>query len=466
MIIDIHLYTEKYTQKKELPTEAILKAIEEGLDAVVLVERNRLWSSEEIAELKSKVDVGNFLILSGQLVKCEEGNVLIIGADSLFEDGLSAFNLKHRVVSEGGCCIFVPDCSDEKSVESAFEFINKKLSAFDIFDGIEIYHSEMSKKDMRDFLELRRKVRFCALAGSCSTTPALYCTKFFANIQNEKELASEIINGKVYPCPINGFSVDPRGGSLSKIEWNTTKSEMIKLKGLVFDLYGTLVSLTSTETYTEFHRLAMWLSNENIQVSGISLMNYYREKCSEFYANALKTVKFPEVDILQVLKDAITFFSGKPCSNEFARKAALVFRTFSIKKIKLYPHTRRVLRELKRRGYRMGIISNAQAGFTIPEIEDLKLWQFFDFIILSSDVGCSKPEDKIYGIASRQLELPPSKTAFIGDDLYGDIFGAKKHGYKTVFVKTNVGNLHSPGEVTPDVTLVDGDLRNLLRIFP
>ena len=319
---------------------------------------------------------------------------------------------------------------------------------------------------MRNFLELRRKVQFCALGGSSSTIPALHCSKFFANIKNEKELASEIIKGKVYPCPLNGFSVDPRGGSLSKILWNTPKSEMIKLKGLVFDLYGTLVSLTSTETYTEFHKLAMWLSNENIQVSGESLMNYYREKCSEFYANALKTVKFPEVDILQVLKDAITFFSGKPCSNEFARKAALIFRTFSIKSINLYPHTRSVLRELKRRGYIMGIISNAQAGFTVPEIEDLKLWQFFDFIILSSDVGCSKPEDKIYGIASRQLELPPSKTAFIGDDLYGDIFGAQKHGYKTVFVKTNVGNLESPGNVIPDVTLVDGDLRNLLRIFP
>ncbi len=466
MVIDIHLYTEKYSQKKKMPTEAILKAIAEGLDAVVLVEKNRLWTSEEISELKDKINVGNFLILSGQLVRCEEGNVLVIGADSVFEDGLSAFTLKHKVASEGGCCIFVPDSSDEKSIESAFEYINRKLSAFDIFDGIEIYHSEMSKSDMRNFLELRRKVQFCALGGSSSTIPALHCSKFFANIKNEKELAFEIIKGKVYPCPLNGFSVDPRGGSLSKILWNTPKSEMIKLKGLVFDLYGTLVSLTSTETYTEFHKLAMWLSNENIQVSGESLMNYYREKCSEFYANALKTVKFPEVDILQVLKDAITFFSGKPCSNEFARKAALIFRTFSIKSINLYPHTRSVLRELKRRGYIMGIISNAQAGFTVPEIEDLKLWQFFDFIILSSDVGCSKPEDKIYGIASRQLELPPSKTAFIGDDLYGDIFGAQKHGYKTVFVKTNVGNLESPGNVIPDVTLVDGDLRNLLRIFP
>ena len=99
-------------------------------------------------------------------------------------------------------------------------------------------------------------------------------------------------------------------------------------------------------------------------------------------------------------------------------------------------------------------------------IEDLKLWQFFEFIILSSDVGCSKPDNKIYAIASRQLEFPPDKTAFIGDDLYGDIFGANQHGYKTVFVKTNVGNMTSPGKVSPDVTLCDGDLRNLLRIFP
>ena len=69
-----------------MPTEAILKAIAEGLDAVVLVEKNRLWTSEEISELKDKINVGNFLILSGQLVRCEEGNVLVIGADSVFED--------------------------------------------------------------------------------------------------------------------------------------------------------------------------------------------------------------------------------------------------------------------------------------------------------------------------------------------------------------------------------------------
>ena len=47
-----------------MPTEAILKAIAEGLDAVVLVEKNRLWTSEEISELKDKINVGNFLIES------------------------------------------------------------------------------------------------------------------------------------------------------------------------------------------------------------------------------------------------------------------------------------------------------------------------------------------------------------------------------------------------------------------
>ncbi len=466
MIIDIHVETDACASAGELPLNQVLEASSLGLDGIVLVRRGALWTDEDISNVRLKTGDLRLQIFKGQIVKCKEGDILVIGCDSVFKDGFSSLELKHWARREGGCCVLILSNAGEFSKNIAYEYIDRKFSAFDLFDALEIFSDGISKKEMREFLELKRKVKFCALGGSASESPGRYMTKFFMPVRNEKELARAIINNKAYPCPGSGFCVDSRGGSLSSILWNTQKCEMAKCKGLVFDLYGTLIDLKSNETHNEFHRLAMWLSNENIQVSGHVLMNYYRQKCSELYANALKTVKFPEVDILQVFKDAITLFSGKPCSEEFARKAALVFRTLSIKSISLYPNARRILRELKRRGYSMGIISNAQAAFTIPEIEDLKLWQFFEFIILSSDVGCSKPDNKIYAIASRQLEFPPDKTAFIGDDLYGDIFGANQHGYKTVFVKTNVGNMTSPGKVSPDVTLCDGDLRNLLRIFP
>jgi predicted HAD superfamily phosphohydrolase YqeG len=62
------------------------------------------------------------------------------------------------------------------------------------------------------------------------------------------------------------------------------------------------------------------------------------------------------------------------------------------------------------------------------------------------------------------MELPADKVVMIGDDPHGDIFAGARAGLKTVYVKSDVAT--SPYPVTADVTLMDGDLRNLLRLFP
>ncbi len=464
MVIDVYVSLDEYLDRGVLPIEEVREAGGIGFDGVVLAARGRLLSEEDRRTVEESSGVRVF---RGQIVSCREGDVLVIGHDSVLPSGLSSIELKAAYLRDSGACsILVLSNASEETRSFAVRYMYKSFDSFDLFDALLIYGSGISRRLQRKYLDDRRRILFCAVGGSACATPGLYCTKFYQDVEDEKSLAAQVRAGRVYPCPINGFSVDPRGGDLDGIVWNVPKAEMIKTRGLIFDLYGTLIDLKSSETHTEFHRLAMWLSSFNVQVSGDVLMRYYRQRCSELYAKAQKDVKFPEVDILQVLRDAVTLFSGRECSVEFARKAALIFRAVSIKSIRLYPNTRRILRELRRRGYNMGVISNAQAAFTVPEIEDLRLWQFFDFVILSSDVGCSKPEGDIYKIASRQLEIPPERTAFIGDDLFGDIFGASAHGYKTVFVKTNVGNLHPPESITPDVELVDGDLRNLLRVFP
>lgn len=464
MIIDLHVDADRHLKNGTLPVDEARRAAELGFDGVVFALRGALFSREDLRRIEALSGIKAF---RAQITSCKEGELLIIGHDTVLPDGLSALELKASFLRESGACrILILSGTGPETDRLAVKYMYRSLDTFDLFDGLEIYASGLSKKRMRDYLEDKRKAGFCAVGGSASETPGLYCSKFYRPIADEKDMASEIIAGRVYPCPIEGHSIDPRGGRRASVAWNIGRTSMIKTKGLIFDLYGTLIDLKSSEGIGEFQKLAMWLSGFDVQVSGDVLMRYYRQRCSELYASARKEVKFPEVDILHVMRDAITLFSGKECPIEFARKASLVFRAISVKSISLYPNVRKILRELRRRGYTMGIISNAQAAFTVPEIEDLRLWQFFDFVILSSDVGCSKPEEKIYDIALRQLELPPEKTAFIGDDLYGDIHGAAKKGCRTVFVRTNVGNITSPEKVIPDAELTDGDLRNLLRIFP
>lgn len=465
MFIDLHLYTDKFSELRLSPSGAIKNAIAKGLDGVVLVEKNKLWSKEDILALRRESGVpDSFKIFAGQEVECPEGDILVIGADEELPNQLTSLELKQKVRSQGGCSIYIPKKQNISLDISFFQNIQKNPSYnFYIFDSVELYNNNLTKKLLREYSDFIQKKGFSAVGGSASHQSALYATKFPNEINSEKDIAKIITQGKASPVCIDGYDIDPKGGKITSIEWNIQKVPIMNSKGLIFDFYGTLVDLKSSESYDEFNKMSLWLSQENIQVSGETLMNYYRQRCDELYNNRIKKVNFPEVDILQVFRDAITLFSGEDKGEDFARKSAMVFRTLTIKEIRLYPYTRAVLRELKRRKYRMGMISNAQAAFTMPEIEDLKLEQFFDFIILSSDVGCSKPDSEIYRLASRQIELLPKDTSFIGDDLHGDIFGAKKHGFKTVYVNTKVG---SDYPVTPDVTLIDGDLRNLLRLFP
>lgn len=442
----------------------IRMSIQTGIDGIVLIERNRLISNEEIDALKKECGSDDFLILKGQEIMTPEGWMLVYGCDEELQDSENIWEVLTKVRALGGCAVL----SHPFSSGNLFESSNDELTRFfSSFDAVEIYNSNLSKHEQKQALELHWKSGFTAVAGSEAYQTdkiGTYATKFSTEIKNEKDLARAINEKKARPVILEGQDVDPRGGNQTFIEWNVKKSLIMKCEGLLFDLYGTLVNLSSFESLEEFVKIAQWLEQQGIDVSGKALYNFYLNRANELYRFAGEKISFPEVDILKVFREAIEHFSGEDRGEDFARKAALIFRALSIRSIKPYTFTRKVLRELKKRGYRMGIISNGQAAFTIPEIEDLNLQKFFDFIILSSDVGCSKPEHKIFNIAITQLEIPVSKTVMIGDDPHGDIYAAKGAGLKTVYIKSNVETSQFP--VKPDVSLSDGDLRNLLRVFP
>ena len=67
------------------------------------------------------------------------------------------------------------------------------------------------------------------------------------------------------------------------------------------------------------------------------------------------------------------------------------------------------------------MLSNAQAVFTMPEIEQLGLSEYFDDIFISSDVGVKKPEPLFFGKLLQKHSLEPSKTVMVGNDFFADM---------------------------------------------
>jgi len=83
--------------------------------------------------------------------------------------------------------------------------------------------------------------------------------------------------------------------------------------------------------------------------------------------------------------------------------------------------------------YKLHIITN---GF--PEVQHLKLKNSglkpkFDRILISEEVGASKPNPEIFRQALVQARASAGKSVMIGDDLHADVMGAQRSGIDGVF---------------------------------
>lgn len=97
----------------------------------------------------------------------------------------------------------------------------------------------------------------------------------------------------------------------------------------------------------------------------------------------------------------------------------------------LYAGTREVLDELAGRA-RLAMITNGLSEVQRARIERLDLDRYFDAVIISSEVGVTKPRREIFDLGFEQLGSPDRTTALmIGDSLTSDIRGGRNAGIAT-----------------------------------
>jgi epoxide hydrolase-like predicted phosphatase len=88
------------------------------------------------------------------------------------------------------------------------------------------------------------------------------------------------------------------------------------------------------------------------------------------------------------------------------------------------------IRSLRPR-FRTGMITNAWASIRELLTEHWKIADAFDSLVISAEVGCAKPDRRIYQLALRQLQLSPDEAVFI-DDFEENIDGAAALGLRTL----------------------------------
>ncbi|MBQ4227967.1 MAG: HAD-IIIA family hydrolase [Clostridia bacterium] len=108
-----------------------------------------------------------------------------------------------------------------------------------------------------------------------------------------------------------------------------------------------------------------------------------------------------------------------------------------------FPDAASILKELKRRAYRLGVIANQNIG-TVQRLKNWNLLQYFDVIAASAELGMAKPDPAIFEWALKQACCKAQNAVMVGDRMDNDIAPANRLGMHTVRLKRGLGAYHEP----------------------
>lgn len=211
----------------------------------------------------------------------------------------------------------------------------------------------------------------------------------------------------------------------------------------LFDLYGTLVDIRTDEgSPFVWASLANFYSMNGAVYNDTDLRRAYMRLCEEETAKLLKSMRKSnhkltgsdvEIDLKDVFK-ALYACKDVKAGSQLISDTAVMMRSVSIVKLRLFDGAIEVLKELKNRGKKICLLSNAQSCFTIPEIRSLGLYDMFDGIFISSDLKVKKPSLAFYEKAIGDID--PSSCVMIGNDEFADIRGAMGAGIDACYIQS------------------------------
>ncbi len=100
---------------------------------------------------------------------------------------------------------------------------------------------------------------------------------------------------------------------------------------------------------------------------------------------------------------------------------------------RLHDEAEETLRVLRKRSYRLLILSNWDSRLRLLLV-GLGIASLFDDLIISSEVGFEKPDRRIFQVAENRLALPADRFLHVGDSDYHDAEGARGAGWQWVLV--------------------------------
>ncbi len=229
------------------------------------------------------------------------------------------------------------------------------------------------------------------------------------------------------------------------------------MKNMIFDLYGTLVDVHTDEWSDAFWQR----SGDYLRALMVREIDYGRD-FHRLLAAFSPDDPEREIDLAAVLT---AFFRLGGADYSQAQIAAIGhrLRQLATQKLRLYPGTLESLEALRTQGKQLYLLSNAQALFTVPELEELGLLPYFDGVELSSDFGWRKPSPLFFNHLIDKYGLVRDESVYIGNDYASDICGAERAGLQGVYIRTETSPIAAEPETWRVRCFLDGSHASLYQ---
>ena len=141
---------------------------------------------------------------------------------------------------------------------------------------------------------------------------------------------------------------------------------------------------------------------------------------------------YRENDLRLVHSDLVQQLYNKVATEEQIQTLLSTQHETLVRATEMTPDVKSVLKNLCT-SYELGLISNYPDGETIREsLRRLGVFDLFEAVVVSGDVGRVKPHPKPFEAMLGQLELLPAQCIYIGDSPVADVQGAKAVGMWSV----------------------------------
>jgi putative hydrolase of the HAD superfamily len=195
---------------------------------------------------------------------------------------------------------------------------------------------------------------------------------------------------------------------------------MDNIKAVIFDLDNTILDRTSTfSSFTNVFLATFFNHMESTQEIFDRIIyldqDGYKDK-RQLFAELILELPWKVTPQMTELLDFYT--------TEYVKSAVLMNKA------------KEVISYLRNK-YLTGLITNGKTAIQYGKLEQLKMSNDFDFIIVSEEVGIKKPDARIFEMALDKLELTPEQCIYVGDHPVNDIEGAAKIGMETIWIKVN-----------------------------